>query len=262
MKEKMTSGLSNVGSNLKVFPMEQLMTLPLNNNLIESKKLLHVFNCIYGRRQTFDALLQQATRIVVELLDVRSCMITCLTKDKRTMEVRAASCRSLYGDIDERIVTKGSRTDKVQEFWKLLQERRSFQKGKNVKKLIAPLRVNGEIVGNICIPDDAMENFNSHPIDTELYSTICAHVGFALELQHLRQVWITEYSSGQSILDYHILQSTRKPEQAAKIIARSFYKHLRKEGFETKQILMVASEIIDNLNKTLANTKAKTIAEN
>jgi hypothetical protein len=124
--------------------------------------------------------------------------------------------------------------------------------------LIAPIRVNGEIVGNICIPDDAMNNRNSHPINTELYSTICAHVGFALELQHLRQMLANQYPSEQSTLDYHILEAARKPEQAAKTIARSFYKHLRKAGFETKQILIVASEIIENLNKTLSKTKAKT----
>ena len=96
--------------------MEEVMTLPLNSDLIESKKLLKAFNCIYGRRQTVDALLQQATRVVVELLDVRCCMITWLTEDKATMGVRAASYRSAYGDMVETIVTNGSRAAKMQDF--------------------------------------------------------------------------------------------------------------------------------------------------
>jgi len=90
-----------------------------------------------------------------------------------------------------------------------------------------------KIVGNICIPDDAMDNCNSHPVNTELYSTICAHVDFALELQQMRQMLATQYSSEQSTLDYHIFEAARKAEHVAKIIARSFYKHLRKA--ETKQ---------------------------
>jgi hypothetical protein len=234
------------------------MTPKLNCDFTDSKKLLKAFNCIYGRRQTVEVLLQQATRIVVELLDVKCCMITWLTADKGIMEVVAASYRSASGDIGETIITNDSRTAKVQEFWESWQAGRSFQKERNVKKLIAPIRVNGEIVGNICIPDDAVNHRNAHPLNTELYSTICAHVGFALELQHLRQMSANQYPSEQSTLDYHIFAAARKPEQVAKIIARSFYKHLRKAGFETKQILIVATEIIENLNRTLSKTKAKT----
>jgi hypothetical protein len=239
-------------------PIEELMIPKLHSDSTDSKKLLKAFNSIYGRRQTVEALLLQATRIMVELLEVKCCMITWLTADKGIMEVVAASYRSASGDIDETIVTNDSRTAKVQEFWESWQEGQSFQKGRNAKKLIAPIRVNGEIVGNICIPDDAVNNCNSHPINTGLYSTISAHVGFALELQHLRQMLANQYPSEQSTLDYHIFQAARKPEHVAKIIARSFYKHLRKAGFETKQILIVASEIIENLNKTLLRTKAKT----
>lgn len=53
------------------------------------------------------------------------------------------------------------------------------------------------------------------------------------------------------------LQKAHNPDKAAKIIARSFYKELRKAGFEAKHIVVVAAEILDNLNEALRQARAK-----
>jgi len=78
-----------------------------------------------------------------------------------------------------------------------------------------------------------------------------------------RKKFIGEKRSGTSrrSLEDHILASAQNPEKAAKIIARSFYKDLRRAGFETKQVLVVASELISNLNDALKKTRAKTEGE-
>ena len=54
-----------------------------------------------------------------------------------------------------------------------------------------------------------------------------------------------------------ILEGVERPEEVAKILARSFYKELRKAGFEGKHIVVIAAELIDCLNETLRKTRAK-----
>jgi L-methionine (R)-S-oxide reductase len=65
-------------------------------------------------------------------------------------------------------------------------------------------------------------------------------------------------AADQNAFDAQFLAAVTNPEKVARIIARSFYKDLRKAGFETKQILVVATELIDSLNQALRRTKAKT----
>ena len=79
-------------------------------------------------------------------------------------------------------------------------------------------------------------------------------------MQELNQRDECSGASGRS-LEEHILASVKNPEKVAKIIARSFYKDLRRAGFETKQVLVVASELISNLNDALKKTRAKTEGE-
>jgi glycosylphosphatidylinositol transamidase (GPIT) subunit GPI8 len=45
--------------------------------------------------------------------------------------------------------------------------------------------------------------------------------------------------------------------KAARILARSFYKELRKNGFGDQQIIQVASELISCLNRSLEGFKKK-----
>jgi len=242
--------------------MEKLKELTTNGDAGQSKKLLKTFNCLYGRRQTIDALLQQATRAVVELLQVKCCMIAWLTEDKKAMEARSASYWNSHNGSEENIETNGYRSVNIPEVWQSLQELSNFDEASvreevPAKKLMAAIRVNGEIVGNIYIPASKGYDDDGSAIDTELFSTICAHVGFAVEMLQMRQMLTLQYATEPSTLDAHILAAVKDPEHATEVIARSFYKHLRKAGFETKQILVVASEIIENLNQALFKTQAK-----
>lgn len=52
-------------------------------------------------------------------------------------------------------------------------------------------------------------------------------------------------------------QQAHIPDKAARIVARSFYRELRKAGFETKDILLVTAEILDNLNEAFRRIPAQ-----
>jgi len=84
-----------------------------------------------------------------------------------------------------------------------------------------------------------------------------------LELHALRQRVAAKPVSNEpanSALVPHIHAAIANPERIAKIVARSFYRELRKAGFAPKQILMVANELIGNLSEALNKTQAKTDA--
>lgn len=55
------------------------------------------------------------------------------------------------------------------------------------------------------------------------------------------------------------LHKAQNLDKAAKIVARSFYKELRKAGFEVKHILTVTTEIIANLNEAFRQTQPQSI---
>ncbi|NIR50948.1 GAF domain-containing protein [candidate division KSB1 bacterium] len=246
--------------------MSELTTVSSDVESTVLKRWFNALDVLYGHRQDIDALLQQATRMVVELLPIRYCMLTWITEDMKAMEVRAASYRIFQNGASEKIGTNTPRTSNIQEFWKTLQELSNgeitFCTNDHVKKLIAPIRVNGQIVGHMSIPKPETSKHEGSPVDTELFAIICAHIGTAVEIQQMHRMLSSQYASEQDTLGSHILSAARNPEYAAKIIARSFYKQLRRAGFETKQILVVASEIIDNLNKALCRTHVKGSCKN
>ncbi len=94
-------------------------------------------------------------------------------------------------------------------------------------------------------------------------------IGQAVETQQLRQMLAAQYTNyamqqhfakkKKSVDDFRtqILQSVQQPEKVAKMVAKAFFKDLRRAGFEVKQILIVASEIIDNLNLLLRKTNRR-----
>ena len=51
------------------------------------------------------------------------------------------------------------------------------------------------------------------------------------------------------------------PERAARVVARSFYKVLRRNGFSDDQIIAVANNILDCLLESLDGYKQKSQAE-
>lgn len=62
-------------------------------------------------------------------------------------------------------------------------------------------------------------------------------------------------------MDRVIQMAAEDPERAARIVAKSFYKVLRKNEFSDDQIIAVANNILDCLIDSLAGYKKKSAME-
>lgn len=62
-------------------------------------------------------------------------------------------------------------------------------------------------------------------------------------------------------MDRVIQMAAEDPERAARIVAKSFYKVLRKNEFSDDQIIAVANNILDCLIDSLAGYKKKSALE-
>lgn len=62
-------------------------------------------------------------------------------------------------------------------------------------------------------------------------------------------------------MDKIIQMAAKDAEQAARVIARSFYKVLRKNGFADDQIIAVANNILDCLIESLEGYKNKSASK-
>lgn len=227
---------------------------PLERSLATLRRLCE-------RRDSVDALLEDATQIGLELLAAEFCAIVWLDDAKPTLRVRARRWRDgrdAGGKDDARVIACVTATEATPVLVNA-KERASAE----LERTCA-LRVSGQTVGYLYARAALKPRARATGLNVMLFDTLAEHLGVAIETQTLRQLLASRYATialsrdGQSALDLDFLSAVRHPEQVARIIARSFYKDLRRAGFETKQILVVATELIDSLNVALRRTKAKT----
>ncbi len=249
---------------------------------------------LHGRHDSTESLLVGATQIVLDSFGVEYCAI--VWRDGNTPTLRARASRHRDESIncavfDDRIIAflarelacdpaAGDRTTvycgeagadgSAQSVGRVRRVGRVRAAPKLQNALAAPLRVNGQIVGYLCATSGKRLGSGGAGFDHRLFAALGEHLGFAIETQNMRQLLASRYAAialsrnghgdppDQSTLDAQFLAAVTEPEKVARIIARSFYKDLRKAGFETKQILVVATELIDSLNQALRRTKAKT----
>jgi hypothetical protein len=224
----------------------------------------------FDRHETIDSLLKETAKIAVELFDSELCVITWLSEDNLAMRVRAGFSRNGLNGFNSQdpIAIRASSTSSTIDAAcppVILDDNH-----KHDQVQAAPLLVNKQIIGYLYVyRHGAMKPETASAYDRAL-NAFSKQVGYAIEVHQVRQMLASRYassamrrslpagSSDQDTLEVQILESVQHPEKVAKIIARSFYKDLRKAGFEPKQILVVASEIIENLNEAFRKTKEKT----
>jgi hypothetical protein len=235
-----------------------------------------------ARRDSVDALLEDATQIALELLAAEFCAIVWLDETAPTLRVRARRWRDGRGadsKDDVRVIAFVTATEAapVRVGGKERASANLERACANLEHACAnlehacanlehacALRVSGQTVGYLYARVATKPRARATGLNLMLFDTLAEHLGVAIETQTLRQLLASRYATialsrdGQSALDLDFLSAVRNPEQVARIIARSFYKDLRRAGFETKQILVVATELIDSLNAALRRTKAKT----
>jgi len=210
-------------------------------------------NALHVQHDTLDGLLRRAAELAVELLRAEQCVIAWICEDKSAMQVRA------HHDPRRR---NGSLL-KIRQTIPLPADRQEcprleFESGEVVATTCsAPIYINRQVVGFLYI---VRQPWSAAELEAELFAPLSAQIGFAIETQQLRYMLSSRYASavGRDDPGRSVLRAVQNPEKVAKMIAKSFYKDLRRAGFATNQILMVASEIIGNLNEALQKTKART----
>lgn len=221
---------------------------------------------LYDRHATLDALLQTAAQIAAEILAVEYCGIAWLEDDRMNFRVRTSFGTNGVNGHEER--TSRLVAEMIHENnhanHGIVKTLANDNRSENF--LAAPLHVNEKLVGYLVI----VEVRKCASADESLLATLSEHTGFAIEMHNMRQMLASSYlgktlglsrekgASGQNGFDSHMLTAVAEPEKVATIIARTFYKDLRKAGFESGQILTVATELIGSLTEALHKTNVKT----
>lgn len=216
-----------------------------------------------AQHESVDALLEVATRIVLEALRADYCGVVWLDEGKPIPRARHRSDGNIErGGQDAQATAFVART--------LEGSAGDGEPASADNECAAALRIGGRTVGYLYARAEAKRRGVSASLDRTLIDALAEQLAFAIEAQTLRQLLASRYATialsrnrpgaaaESSALDASFLAAVTHPEKVARIIARSFYTDLRKAGFETKQILVVATELIDSLNAALRRTKAKT----
>jgi len=123
----------------------------------------------------------------------------------------------------------------------------------------APLRVDGKIVGVINVAA-AGESPAFTQADLQLLNIIALFIGKSIQVQQLQRLLDSRFSQlallqeARDQVQDKVRLAYRNPEDAAKILARSFFKEMTKAGFESGQIVSAATELIEQLNLKLKHS--------
>ncbi|MEK7729837.1 MAG: GAF domain-containing protein [candidate division KSB1 bacterium] len=245
-----------------------------NGKISTSSSLMALagLNRLFEAQENLDGLLQNAARIIVDSLALQRCVITWLAEDRVTMSVRAKYSRTNLSSLPTQtasqpnLIAADYNPGLVPVVFEASAE--SSNGMQTPQKFTAPLRVNQQVIGYVCVAR-GKTSYARPQLDAEFFQAVCELLGRAVEFMQMRQMLNSRYAlaaaskaaraetGNAQTLDACVLQSVQNPERIARIIARSFYKDLRKAGFAAKQILLIASEIIGHLSEVFHKTKAK-----
>ena len=122
--------------------------------------------------------------------------------------------------------------------------------------LCSPIRVDAGIVGVVNVTD--YKNGKSfRPADLNLLDVIAMFIGKSIQTLQLQSILNSRFAQMaliqemQQNVDSSLKNVLHKPDQIAKIMAKSFYKEMTRAGFGSSQVITVASDIISQLNSNL-----------
>jgi GAF domain-containing protein len=125
--------------------------------------------------------------------------------------------------------------------------------------MCAPLRIDGKIVGVINVAGaKAGPAFGDS--DLQLLHIIALFIGKSIQVQQLQRLLDSRFAQlallqeARDQVGDKVRLAYRNPEDAAKILARSFFKEMTKAGFESGQIVSAATELIEQLNLKLKHS--------
>jgi len=95
------------------------------------------------------------------------------------------------------------------------------------------------------------------PADLNLLDVIAMFIGKSIQTLQLQSILNSRFAQMaliqemQQNVDSSLKSVLHKPDQIAKIMAKSFYKEMTRAGFGSSQVITVASDIISQLNSNL-----------
>lgn len=122
--------------------------------------------------------------------------------------------------------------------------------------MCAPLRIDGKMVGVINVAG-AKAGAAFGDSDLQLLHIIALFIGKSIQVQQLQRLLDSRFAQlallqeARDQVGDKVRLAYRNPEDAAKILARSFFKEMTKAGFESGQIVSAATELIEQLNLKL-----------
>lgn len=127
--------------------------------------------------------------------------------------------------------------------------------------MCAPLRIDGKIAGVINVAgSSAGPAFTDS--DLQMLNIIALFIGKSVQVQQLQRLLDSRFSQlallqeARDQVQDKVRLAYRNPEDAAKILARSFFKEMTKAGFESGQIVSAATELIEQLNLKLKHSSS------
>lgn len=218
---------------------------------------------------SLDDSLQGQAELVRRLLGAISCSILLLNGDSpEDLRMRmCARCGDLPPDAAAALVGRGEgiagqvladgRPLLVQDIASSPFAALARRKSPDMPALMsAPIRIDGHIAGVVNVAGAAFDESGLALLEVSaLYIGKSIH---AIQLQHLlasrfAQLALLREAQDAAEVGKKMEERAgwRQPDEAARILARSFFKELRKAGFEAGQVVGAASELIDQLKQEL-----------
>jgi L-methionine (R)-S-oxide reductase len=120
----------------------------------------------------------------------------------------------------------------------------------------SPIRIDGKIVGvvNVC---GAQAKVAFDVDDLHLLDVITLFIGKSIQVLQLQNLLDSRFAQLALLEEFKgrvgssVHTAYQYPDDAARILAKSFFKEMTKAGFGSSQIVNAASELIDQLNGNL-----------
>jgi L-methionine (R)-S-oxide reductase len=276
---RLDSGTTTAGNGVEYCASRQELSCPLQTSktiwdgATELHSWLEALTKLYCAHSSMESVLQTASRVVVNVLNLEHCSIAWLDENDWTIRIRISHTREGADVAPAQAVRAISNLVKRERPKQSGSARSVYNLGTerdldHALELTAPLRMHKQIVGYLYGLRGQFSSPQFFETEKSLFVSLSQHISTAIEAQLTREMLDCPYvalvmnaQNEESIasltpVKQRILTSVKDPEQLARKIARRFFRDLRRAGFETKQVLFVATEIIDSLNEVLRKAKS------
>jgi hypothetical protein len=211
------------------------------------------------------ALLQTASRLVVDIMGLEHCSIGWLNDNEFGIEIWTSHTRD-GAEVNHSRVHKAFsgmiNRKRAKPVEKPVDPRHRLDASQAVmgkREIVSPLRVDKQIVGYVCGLKSEFSEETILATEKSLFSALSEHISAAIEAQRTREMLDSPYVAlaltpvereclaGLTPTDRPFLSPVNDPERLVRKIARRFFADLYRAGFEIKHILYLATEILDSL---------------